>query len=75
MQTVEAPMNMGEAVSAICLYLQWQNIPFRLASTQIIDAQHYEVSVYQIYPEQRLVTYQITAEESPDCWKIEEKAT
>ncbi len=70
---VEAPMNMAEAVGAICLYLQRQQIPFRLASTHSIDAQHYEVSVYQIFPEQRLVTYQITAEESPDCWTIEEK--
>ncbi len=73
MQVVEAPMNMGEAVSAICLYLQRQNIPFRLASTQMIDAQHYEVSVYQIFPEQKLVTFQVSAEDHPDCWRIEEK--
>jgi hypothetical protein len=68
----EQPMSLSEAVTAVFRWLSRKDIVFTLGPARAIDAQHFQVSMQQVFPEQKALNFQVIPEQVADCWRVVE---
>jgi hypothetical protein len=66
------PMCLNEAVTAVSRWLSCKDVLFMLGPARALSEQHFQVSMQQVFPEQKALNFQVIEEQVPDCWRVVE---